>query len=310
MRRLVDDLLDAAQAVQSRLSLQLAPLDLVELVRTTALDQAESFANSRLALAVRVPPQPLWSRADGARLAQALTNLLQNARKFSPPGTRVSVELQGSAEQAILEVKDEGVGIEPELLPRLFEPFTQGDRSLARSQGGLGLGLSITRAIARLHGGDVTAHSDGHGRGALFRFTLPLTAVEQADASEPQWPVSSRKRVLVVEDNRDAAEMLALLLNTFGHDVRLAHHAEEALQVLDDWNAQVILSDIGLPDVDGFALAQRIRARGNPTLRPLLVAISGYGREIDRARARDAGFDRYLTKPVDGRALADALTTS
>jgi signal transduction histidine kinase/CheY-like chemotaxis protein len=309
MRRLVDDLLDAARAVQGRLTLQPSPVDLTQVVRTTGLDHAEAFANLGLALKVSVPAEPLWTIADGTRLTQALTNLLDNARKFSPARTQVSLLLKVPANgQALLEVHDQGVGIDPALLPRLFEPFAQGDGSLARTQGGLGLGLSLVRAIAQLHGGDVTAHSEGPGTGASFSLTLPLTSVERQRDSEPaESRASVRKRVLIVEDNRDAAEMMALLLGSFGHDVRLAYHAGEALDLLDSWNAQVILSDIGLPDVDGFALAERIRARGNPTFRPLLVAISGYGRDVDRMRARDAGFDLYLTKPIDSRALAEVL---
>jgi signal transduction histidine kinase len=311
MRRLVDDLLDAARAVQGRLTLQPTAIDLTEVVRSTALDQAEAFANVGLTLNVSVPPEPLWTLADGTRLAQALTNLLHNARKFSPARTQVSLSLKAPiGGRARLEVRDQGAGIEAALLPQLFEPFAQGDGSLARTQGGLGLGLSLVRAIAQLHGGDVTAHSNGPGTGALFSLSLPIEPVV-AQGSEPSASRSSvRKRVLIVEDNRDAAEMMAMLLDSFGHDVRLAHHADDALSVLDSWNAQVILSDIGLPDVDGFALAERIRARGNPTFRPLLVAISGYGREADRRRARDAGFDLYLTKPIDSRALADVLARS
>lgn len=310
MSRLVDDLLDAARAVQGRLQLQTTAVDLVELVRATALDHASSFADRGLALDLRLPADSLWTNADGARVAQALANLLQNARKFSPARGRVAVELKSrSPLEAVVEVVDQGAGIDAELLPRLFEPFAQGDRSLDRSKGGLGLGLSIARAIARLHGGDVTAHSEGPGRGACFRLSLELSPDAQPPVAAPfAWPASPRKRVLVVEDNVDAAEMMGLLLDSFGHDVRLTHHADDALSVLDQWNAQVVLSDIGLPEVDGFTLAQRIRARGNPTFRPLLVAISGYGRDIDRARAHEAGFDLYLTKPVDSRALADALT--
>lgn len=312
LRRLVDDLLDAARAVQARLTLQPTAIDLGDVVRTTALDQAEAFSQAGVALDVRVLPEPLWTRADGMRLAQAIANLLHNARKFSPPHTRVTVELRRTTpEQAIIEIADEGAGIEPELLPRLFEPFAQSDRSLARSKGGLGLGLSIARAIARLHGGDVVVHSSGSGRGSRFVLSVALQPVADAPRpAAPAWPESTSKRVLVVEDNHDTAEMMALLLESFGHDVRLAHHADAALDVLDDWNAQVILSDIGLPDVDGFALARRIRERGNPTFRPLLVAISGYGRDIDRNRAREAGFDHYLTKPINSRALVEVLTAA
>jgi signal transduction histidine kinase len=307
LRRLVDDLLDAARAVQGRLTLQLQPVDVVALVRTTAFDHAEVLASAKLSLEVRVPPAPIWTRADKTRLVQALSNLLHNARKFSPPNSRVSVLFSVENGVAQLEVRDEG-GVEPQLLPQLFEPFAQGDRSLARTAGGLGLGLAIVRAIARLHGGDAVVESAGPGTGAVFRVTFPVVEVERLGVdSSLSWPAASSRRVLVVEDNPDAAQMMALLIEAFGHQVKFVHHANDALQVLDSWNAQVVLSDIGLPDVDGYALAEQIRRRGNPTFRPLLVAVSGYGRDTDRARAMAAGFDHYLTKPVDSRALANVL---
>lgn len=307
LRRLVDDLLDTARAIQGRLTLQPEPLDLVALVRATAFDHAELLSAAALSLEVRVPPAPVWTRADKTRLAQALSNLLHNARKFTPANSKVSVLLSVDNDAARLEVQDEG-GIDQRLLPRLFEPFAQGDRSLARTAGGLGLGLAIVRAIARLHGGDATAESSGIGSGSLFRITFPIVPVQRPSTeSSRNWPTANARRVLVVEDNPDAAQMMALLIEAFGHQVKFVHHANEAMKVLDTWNAQVVLSDIGLPDVDGFALAEQIRSRGNPTFRPLLVAVSGYGRDVDRARAKEAGFDHYLTKPVDSRSLAEVL---
>lgn len=311
MKRIVDDLLDVARVSQGRLVLQLERVDLRALVEATTSDHAASFATSGVKLEVVLPREPLFTRADGTRVAQALANLLHNARKFSAPGAPVFVLLQCdpmNPEQAILEVRDQGTGIPKELLPNLFEPFAQADRTLARSQGGLGLGLSIVRGVARLHGGDVSVQSDGTGKGSVFRMTLPLSEVVAAESVRPeQLEKRSGKRVLVVEDNRDAAEMMGLLLDTYGHQVRLAHHAEEALAVLEQWHAQVIFSDIGLPDVDGFEFAERVRARPPLQPPPLLIAVSGYGRDSDRSRARTAGFDGYLTKPVDGRALAEIL---
>lgn len=307
LRRLVDDLLDTARAVQGRLTLQPEALDIVALVRTTAFDHVELLSSSNVSLEVRVPPAPVWTRADKTRLAQALSNLLHNARKFSPPNSRVSVIFRVEDGVAKLEVQDEA-GVDQELLPRLFEPFAQGDRSLARTSGGLGLGLAIVRAIARLHGGDATAQSRGPGTGSVFQVTFPIVPVERPYAeSSPIWPAANGRRVLVVEDNQDAAEMMAELIEAFGHEVKFVHHANDALQVLEGWDAQVVLSDIGLPDIDGYTLAEQIRRRETPISRPLLVAVSGYGRDADRARAKQAGFDLYLTKPVDSRVLADVL---
>ena len=317
MKRIVDDLLDVARVTQDRMALELAPVDLAEIVRATTSDHAGSFAKARVTLRVHLPDAPLWARADATRIAQALANLLDNARKFSEAGETVTVSLQADAAGAILEVRDHGAGIQPDLREHLFEPFSQADRTLARSRGGLGLGLAIVSGIARLHGGDVSVESDGPGSGSAFRITLPLLPAAEipasnARASEPP----HKKRILVVEDNRDAAELLALVLDTLGHEVRLAHTAREALELLDGWHAEVILSDIGLPDIDGFTFAESVRARPRPqnsasngaSTAPLLVAISGYGNEEHRTRARQAGFDAYLTKPVDRRTLADLLS--
>lgn len=311
LKRIVDDLLDVARVSQGRMVLQLERVNLVDVVQHTCADHADRFAAADVAFEVMLPREALWAQADTTRLSQALGNLLNNARKFSPKGTSVFVLLQRDAaapEQAIIEVRDHGAGITSELLPNLFEPFIQADRSLARSSGGLGLGLSIVRGVARLHGGEVGVQSDGEGMGAAFRLTLPLIEeIKEESLAPPSAVQPIRKRVLVVEDNRDAAEMMGLLIDTYGHQVRLAHHAEEALAVLEQWQAQVIFSDIGLPGVDGFEFAERVRARRQASSPPLLVAVSGYGGDSDRSRARSAGFDAYLTKPVDGRALAEIL---
>lgn len=310
LKRIVDDLLDVARVAQGRMVLQRERVNLVDVVQQTCADHVDRFAAAGVAFEVMLPRETLWAAADATRLSQALGNLLNNARKFSPKGTSVFVLLQRDAaapERAIIEVRDHGAGISSELLPNLFQPFIQADRSLARSSGGLGLGLSIARGVALLHGGDVAVQSDGEGAGAAFRLMLPL--IEEAKPESVPPPSSVQpvgKRVLVVEDNRDAAEMMGLLIDTYGHQVKLAHHAEEALAVLDQWQAQVIFSDIGLPGVDGFEFAERVRARRS-TSSPLLVAVSGYGGDSDRSRARSAGFDAYLTKPVDGRALAEIL---
>jgi CheY-like chemotaxis protein len=251
----------------------------------------------------------VWIHADATRLAQAVANLLHNARKFSERGTTVRVALGLEGGRALVEVQDQGAGIDPALVPRLFEPFAQADRTLARSSGGLGIGLHVVQGLLRLHGGEVTAHSDGAGKGSRFRLGLPV-APPPARPPSPDAPVAPRGklRILVVEDNEDAAEMLGLLLSSSGHEVRLAHRAADAITVLDEWRAEVILSDIGLPDMDGFDLPRAIRQRQRGQRRPLLIAITGYGNEAYRVKAREAGFDLHLTKPVDVRTLEQMLS--
>ncbi len=304
MKRIVDDLLDVSRITRDQLRLELEIVDLNALVSTTASDHAATFATAGIALAVNVGEAPLWVNADVTRLSQALANLLHNAQKFTRRGSAVSVSVTGG-EQAVIEVRDEGAGIDAELLPRLFEPFSQGARPLARTGGGLGLGLALVHGLVRLHGGEVSAHSEGPGTGATFRITLPVLAEPRADVDGRASGIAvAPKRVLIVEDNADAAEMLGAFVSTLGHHVRIASAASEAFAILGEWKTEVVLSDLGLPDVDGYAFARMLRERGYKTR---LVAVSGYGNASDRARAHDAGFDQHITKPVDAATLVQLL---
>ncbi|MGE0867443.1 MAG: ATP-binding protein [Kofleriaceae bacterium] len=306
MTRIVDDLLDVSRISRDRLALELEIVDLVALVRATTSDHSPSFVTAGIELAVQLGDAPVWVRADVTRLSQALANLLHNAHKFTPRGKTVWVSLERNAatDHAVLQVRDEGVGIEADLLPHLFEPFSQAERSLARTSGGLGLGLALVDGLVRLHGGQVSAASQGRGQGATFQIVLPampIAATGASIASPP--PPSEPKCVLIVEDNPDAAEMLGAVVETLGHEVRVAHAANAALAILDEWTAHVILSDLGLPGLDGYAFARLVRSRPSPQ-RPLLVAISGYGNPADKERARHAGFDHHITKPANASMLA------
>jgi CheY-like chemotaxis protein len=253
---------------------------------------------------------PVWVLGDPTRLAQVLGNLLDNAARFTDPGGRVTVRLavEAGRGQAVLAVRDTGVGIEAGLLPHLFEVFTQADRSLERSRGGLGLGLALVKGLTELHGGEVQASSPGPGRGAEFVVRLPVQPEPAALSNIPAAPgrAPKRLRVLVVEDNQDSADMLQMLLGLFGHEVRVACTGPAGVQAAGEWGPDVVVCDIGLPGLDGYGVAGELR-RNPATAKARLIAVTGYGQEEDRRRARQAGFDHHLTKPVNPDALLELL---
>jgi CheY-like chemotaxis protein len=240
--------------------------------------------------------------ADPLRLSQVITNLLTNASRYSPEGSRIEIEVSTEGHEATLAVRDEGQGIDPDMLPHVFDQFVQGDRSLDRAQGGLGIGLTIVRHLLEMHGGRVVAHSAGLGKGSEFRIHLPRTEPVQmnlpgVDAGQPRsMPV---RRVLIVDDNRDAAESLRELLRMHGHDVAVVNDGADALRKLDELRADVVLLDLGLPRVDGYMVAHAIRARFARSRRPRLLALTGHGRAEDGAAALRSGFDGHLIKPVE-----------
>jgi CheY-like chemotaxis protein len=257
-----------------------------------------------------VPETPVWVVGDVARLTQVLDNLLENARKFTDRGGEVAVRLvgDGASGHAIVSVRDTGIGIEPRTIPGLFEVFAQADRSLDRSRGGLGLGLPLLKGLIELHGGRVEAHSEGIGYGAEFIFWLPqaeeLPALSQSAA--PLLHGQKRLRILVVEDNVDAAESLRMLLELFSYEVTVTHSGAAGVEVAHREQPDVVVCDIGLPGMDGFAVARALRE--DPlTAAARLIAVTGYGQEEDRQRAREAGFDDHLTKPVDPEVLLSRL---
>ncbi len=314
MTRLVDDLLDASRIARNKIQLRPERLNLARLVRTTAEDRRPMVEDAGLTLAVEAPYPPVWVEGDATRLAQVLNNLLDNATKFTDRGGTITVRLTVDANegQAFLRIRDTGIGIEPELLHRLFDIFAQGDRSLDRSRGGLGLGLAVVRGLIQLHGGDVHASSDGPGCGAEFAIRLPLAAEPSIPAETPSAAASqeNRLRVLVIEDNPDAAESLRMLLQLQGHQVRLADTGPGGVQVAEAWRPDVVLCDIGLPGgLDGYGVARELR-RNPATAQARLIALTGYGQEQDRARAQEAQFDHHLTKPCEPEVLQSLLVNS
>jgi signal transduction histidine kinase len=309
LNRLVDDLLDVSRLVRGKVQLRRERLDLARLVRTTVRDGQTQPAGS-LELAVRTPDTPVWVQGDAVRLVQVISNLLDNAAKFSDRKGRVEVRLVVSADgkQAVLTIRDEGIGIEADQLPRLFESFAQADRSLDRTRGGLGLGLAVVKGLVELHGGEVEAASAGAGQGAEFTVRLP---VEEEPPLLRELPVSPRRptnrlRILVIEDNQDAAQSLQLLLDLLGHETRVAYTGPDGVDMARRWQPDVVLCDIGLPGLDGYGVAKALRLHPK-TAQVRLLAITGYGSEEDRSRSRQAGFDLHLTKPVDPADLVPLL---
>jgi CheY-like chemotaxis protein/two-component sensor histidine kinase len=308
---LVGELLDVFRVMHNKVVLSKESLDLAQLVRVTAEDHRRTLEGAGLRLTVAVPAGPVWVEADRTRLSQVLGNLLQNAAKFTGAGGEVAVALEKDvpARRARLTVRDTGVGIAPEVLPHVFESFIQADRSLDRSQGGLGLGLAMVKGLVELHGGGVHAASRGPNQGTEIGFWLPLGT--PARPNTPPAPTSAPARarplrLLIVEDNVDTARTLRTLLTRSGHDVRMEHTGTAGVEAARHHRPDVVLCDLGLPEMDGFEVAAALR--GDPaTASVRLVAVSGYGQEEDRRRSEEAGFDVHLTKPVDPAELQRML---
>ncbi|XXY51266.1 ATP-binding protein [Sorangium sp. So ce269] len=313
MARLVDDLLDISRISRGKIALSVERLDLVELARATALDYRSLLEARGVRFELALPAAPVWLRADATRLAQAIGNLLQNANKFTDDGgsVRLSVEPDRARGAVSVEVADTGVGMDPALLERIFEPFTQADQSLARSRGGLGLGLALVKGVVELHGGSVRAASAGVGRGAAFTIALPLGSAAPRSAVAPRSAAgpsaSSARRILIIEDNLDAADSLRLLLERRGHAVSVAHSGADGVAAARAARPDVILCDIGLPgEMNGYGVARALR--GESAMEgTLMVALTGYGQDEDRKLARAAGFDAHLTKPVAQATLERLL---
>jgi signal transduction histidine kinase/DNA-binding response OmpR family regulator len=308
LARLVDELLDVARISQGKIALNREPVELGAVVAQSVETAQPFFEARRQQLRLRLPDGPVWLQGDSARLAQIVANLLHNAAKYSEDGGTIELQLALQPGEAQISVRDHGIGIDAELLPRIFDLFTQGARSLDRSQGGLGVGLTLVRRLVELHGGRVEAHSEGLGKGAEFRFAIPrIAAVPEADAALAVDPApSGGSRVLIVDDNRDAAESVALFLQLEGHEVKAVGDGLQALACVPVFAPQVVVLDIGLPQLDGYAVAQRLREM--PAGRDvLLIAMTGYGQKEDRARAHAAGFDHHFVKPTDPRALVQLI---
>jgi signal transduction histidine kinase len=309
LARLVDDLLDVSRITSGKIQLRTEPVELAT-VLATALETSRPALDARKhELAVSLPPDPVWLEADPVRLAQVFSNLLNNAAKYTEVGGHVWLTAERQAAEAVVRVKDTGIGMTRDMLTKAFDLFAQDDRSLDRSQGGLGIGLTLVRTLVQLHGGSIQIYSDGPGKGTEFVIHLPALPKPPAAhrAVQPDtstWPL---RRILVVDDNVDAARTLALFLGMTGHETCTAHDGREALEAARIHRPDVVLLDIGMPGMDGYELARRLRQEhGMEKL--LLVALTGYGQGDDRRRSREASIDYHLVKPVDLEELRELLT--
>jgi two-component system CheB/CheR fusion protein len=302
MVRLVDDLLDVSRITRGKIELRKEALDLAAVV-ARAVEATRPLAERRgVELIVDLTGEPLPLEADPTRQEQVLTNLLNNAAKYTDSGGHVRLSAAREGGEVVIRVRDDGIGIDAEMLPRVFDPFAQADGSLDRSQGGLGIGLTLVRKLTEMHGGSVSASSEGLGRGSEFvvRLPAPRRGETSSEADGPQRAAEekSRLRILVVDDNLHSAESLAVLVKLWGHEARVAHDGPEAIEVALEFRPHVMLLDIGLPRLDGYKVARRLRQE--PGLDDLLlIAMTGYGQDEDRRRSREAGFDHHLVKPVD-----------
>jgi len=314
MARLLDDLLDVARIMQGKVTLKPERIALAGIVERALESSQPLIKERRQELAVTLPETPHWLEGDPVRLAQTLSNLLNNAAKYTGEGGRISLSASREGSEAVIRVGDNGVGIAAELLPRIFDPFAQADHSLAHAQGGLGLGLPLARQLAEMHGGTVTGASAGLGLGSEFTLRLPLAQERPPPAEEPTKTAGAdtekprRLRILVVDDYADAAETLAIWLRLLGHEVMSADSGARALECAARFRPQVVLLDIGLPDMDGYAVAQALR-QSPETRQAVLAALTGYGQGEDVRRSRAAGFDYHLLKPVPPEELSAILAS-
>jgi PAS domain S-box-containing protein len=314
MVRLVDDLLDISRITRGKLELRQERVELKDVVNTAVETSRPLIEGSRHSLTVSLPPEPIELHADLTRLAQVFANLLNNSAKYTPQGGRIELTAERQGHQVIVSVRDTGVGISAEMLPGIFEMFTQADRSLERSQGGLGIGLTLVRRLVEMHGGSVDAKSAGEGRGSTFSVRLPIAAAAERppDAMAPSHPGRARaRRILIVDDNRDAAVTLSMMLRLMGNETHTAFDGAAALEAADQFRPDLIVLDIGLPKMSGYEVARKVRER--PWGQGLtLVALTGWGQEEDRRRSQEAGFDYHFVKPIDiadlKRVLSDGVT--
>jgi PAS domain S-box-containing protein len=314
MVRMVDDLLEVSRIGRGKIGLQKAPVDLAEVVATAVETSRPLIDAHRHTLTVSLPDCPVRVEADAARLAQALSNLLNNAAKYTEDGGRIELIAEFVGAEAVLRVRDNGVGIAPEMLPQVFDMFMQVESSTDRSQGGLGIGLTLVRRLVEMHGGRIEARSEGLGKGSEFLTRLPTLvepasrpARKPADASSAS-SAKGPRRMLVVDDNVDSAESMAVLLRLYGHEVRLAYDGQAALEEAHAFRPEVMFLDLDLPKIDGYEVARRLRLE--PAMKDMMmVAMTGYGQEEDRQRTREAGFQLHMVKPVDFDKVEELLSS-
>jgi CheY-like chemotaxis protein len=308
---LVDDLLDVARISQGKIALNRERVDLNAVVAHSVETSQPLFEARRQTLAVERSGTPVWLHGDFSRLSQVVSNLLHNAAKYSEEGSRVELRLAAADGAARIVVRDHGIGIDPALMPHIFELFSQGQQSLDRSQGGLGVGLTLVRRLVELHGGRIVATSGGVGKGSEFEVIIPCMSVvgDEPDAGaapSPSAAPAGGSRILIVDDNLDAAESIALFLQLEGHEVKSARDVMTALASVPVFAPQVVLLDIGLPVLDGYEVARRMR-KMPATRDALIVAVSGYGQPEDKQRSKEAGFDHHFVKPTDPQELVDLI---
>ncbi|MBX5459546.1 MAG: response regulator [Steroidobacteraceae bacterium] len=311
--RLVDDLLDVSRMLRGQITLQKSPVTLGEVIHHALETSRPAIRRRKHHLSVQVPEQPVQLEGDLTRLVQVIANLLDNAAKYTDEGGQIRLEAELEGASVVIRVRDTGLGIAPELLPHVFDVFTQADQTVDRAEGGLGIGLTLVKRLVEMHGGAVEAHSEGLGRGAEFVVRLPVigpaaptVSVPTARPADVAREARQSLRVLIVDDNVDAADSVAMLLDMEGHQTRTVNTARAALLAAPEFKPEVVLLDIGLPEMDGYEVARRLRAQDEArSMR--LVAVTGYGQPADRERAREAGFDEHMVKPVEPAVLQEFL---
>jgi signal transduction histidine kinase/CheY-like chemotaxis protein len=312
--RLVDDLLDVERLTLGKVALSKAPIQITSVLSRAVEMSLPLFEQYRHTLDIEAPSGGFCIEGDEDRLVQALTNLLNNAARYTNPGGQVVLAVRQDGSEVLIDVTDSGVGIAPEVLPRVFELFVQGRRQPHEAQGGLGLGLVVVKSVVELHGGSVSAFSAGLGQGAKFSMRLPAVHSDVVDAgagatAEPMMQAERPRRVLLVDDNEDALEAMAAFLHAAGHDIETARGGLEALSITERFRPAVAVLDIGMPVMDGYELAQRMQTQLGADV-PYLVALTGYGQDKDRERTRSAGFDLHLVKPVDADRLLQVIAST
>lgn len=323
--RLIDELLDASRLARGKIVLKYEVIDLAFHIRNLINDFSHDGGKNNRHIELEIEQQPIWILGDAIRLTQILSNLLDNAFKFTDSEGNIVIKVQNDIKQkrAVVSIRDNGIGLQPELLRVIFDSFIQGDSSLAHSRGGLGLGLTLSKGLVELHGGEISASSNGLNCGAEFTFWLPLASnlqtvdstvvtisanvTEQAQQNPTVDLTSKTQRVLIIEDHQDVLESLKALLECYGYIVKVAATGNDGIELARQFNPDIIICDLGLPDIDGYTVAKKIRLESQ--LKEVrLLALSGYGQEENRRQSRESGFDAHLVKPVDGQELEKLLT--